>query len=110
KLKPTAFCSSSHFCASRVGPQPAMTLKPSLCSRWQMAVPIPPMPPVTYASFCPMLTFLRVFIERIHATEASALDSKGNPHAPADAQRRQAALGVAALHFVQQGHEHAAAG
>ena len=31
----------------RVGPQPATTVKPSLLSRWQIAVPMPPMPPVT---------------------------------------------------------------
>ena len=46
-----AFCSASHLAWSRVGPQPAMTLKPSLCRRWQMAVPMPPIPPVTYATF-----------------------------------------------------------
>ena len=32
---------------SRLGPQPAITLKPSRCRRWQMQVPMPPMPPVT---------------------------------------------------------------
>ena len=40
-------CSAIHFAWSRLGPQPAMTLNPSLNRRWQMAVPIPHMPPVT---------------------------------------------------------------
>jgi hypothetical protein len=32
-----------------------------LCRRWQMAVPMPPMPPVTYAIFCAMgVSFLGV--------------------------------------------------
>ena len=34
-----------------LGPQPATTVKPSFASRWQIAVPMPPMPPVTYATF-----------------------------------------------------------
>jgi hypothetical protein len=25
-----------------------------LCRRWQIEVPMPPMPPVTYATFCAM--------------------------------------------------------
>src|SRR5262249_47795061 len=39
-----------------------------------------------------------------------ALDAQGDAHAAADAQRREAFFGVAFLHFVQQGHEHARAG
>jgi hypothetical protein len=41
-----------------------MTLKPSLANRWQMAVPMPPMPPVTYAIFCVMFAPL-IFIEKL---------------------------------------------
>ena len=38
-----------------------------------------------------------------------ALQSHGNAHAAADAQRGQTLLGVTALHFVQQRHQDAAA-
>src|SRR5581483_6579037 len=40
----------------------------------------------------------------------SALDAHGNAHAAADAQRRQALLGSAALHFVQQRYQNARTG
>src|SRR3546814_2609744 len=38
-----------------------------------------------------------------------ALDAHGDAHAAADAQGGEAFLGVAALHFIQQGHQHAGA-
>mgnify|MGYP007082310596 CR=1 FL=1 len=38
----------------------------------------------------------------------SALDRQRHAHAAADAQRSNALLGVASLHFVQQGHKDAA--
>src|ERR1043166_36352 len=40
---------------------------------------------------------------------ASALDTHGDAHAAADAERREPLLGIALLHFMQQGHEHARA-
>src|SRR5690349_13248932 len=46
----------------------------------------------------------------VESTGASALDAHGNAHAAADAQGREALLGIALLHLVQQGHEHARAG
>ncbi len=50
KSKPSAFCCSSQRSRrGELGPQPAITRKPSLARRWQIAVPMPPMPPVTYA-------------------------------------------------------------
>ena len=56
KSKPRAFCSSSHFTRrGEFGPQPATTVKPSLSRRWQMLVPMPPIPPVTYATRFVML-------------------------------------------------------
>ena len=39
-----------------------------------------------------------------------ASDTHRNTHAAADAERGEALLGIALLHFVQQGHEHARAG
>src|SRR5262245_8725815 len=39
--------------------------------------------------------------------ETSALDAHGDAHAAADAQRRQALLGIAPLHLVQKCHQHA---
>ena len=52
KSKPSAFCSANHLSLrGELGPQPAITLKPSFAKRWQIAVPIPPIPPVTYAIF-----------------------------------------------------------
>ena len=47
-LKPCERISRSHrSLRSDPGPHPAMTVWPSLHSRRQMAVPMPPMPPVT---------------------------------------------------------------
>src|SRR5436853_4638812 len=44
----------------------------------------------------------------VHASVAR--DAHRNPHAAADAQRRQALFGVALLHFVEQRHQNARAG
>src|SRR4051812_16454317 len=86
-----------------------MTVKPSLCRRWQIAVPMPPMPPVTYATLFWLIVVLLdmglVLVLRSHA-----FDGEGNPHAAADAQRSDALLGLAALHLVQERDEDAAAG
>src|SRR6516225_9375408 len=42
-------------------------------------------------------------------THSVACEAHGNAHAAADAERGKALLGIAFLHFVQQGHEHARA-
>src|SRR5262249_34661764 len=90
--------------------------------RWQIEVPMPPMPPVTYATFCAMsnsspLVGLGCLTMPPQCDSAarespslgkSALDGERHAHAATDAQRRDAALGVALLHFVQQGDEDAA--
>src|SRR6185369_13574613 len=96
-----------------------MTLKPSLCSRWQIAVPMPPMPPVTYAIFWLILISLMCYKFQsdpsppwagpIHCDPLRALYCEGNPHAAADTQRGQTLLRFAPLHLVQQGDQDPAA-
>src|ERR1700687_40702 len=50
KEYPSSAWSASHVSRrGEFGPQPTTTVKPSLCRRWEIAVPMPPMPPVTYA-------------------------------------------------------------
>src|SRR6266702_8185009 len=87
KSKPSAFCSSSHFTRrGEVGPQPATTLKPSLCSRWQILVPMPPIPPVTYAIRCVINHTPLSFSRRRPA--ASSLAFASSPLPPGDRPAR----------------------
>src|SRR5512147_3346042 len=113
-----------------------MTLKPSLCNRWQIAVPMPPMPPVTYATFAISVSvvispsYTRRCVSHMHSGEfldqrgrlgtarrrpryicklSLSLHCKGDAHAATDAKRRESLLRVASLHFVQQRDQHAAA-
>src|SRR5438270_8130507 len=92
-----------------------------------MVVPMPPMPPVTYATFCVMFSLLFCaaavprawspwrprsigFARSIDAEcDPSTLDGQRDTHAAADAQRSDALLRVAALHFMQQRDQDAAA-
>src|ERR1700760_3375847 len=58
-------------------------------------------------------------LDRVHCTRSRAThaqyvsvpcDAHSNTHATADAQRGEALLGVALLHFVEKRHQHARAG
>src|SRR5437899_12186686 len=53
-----------------------------------------------FAALSPSYMFVR----------SAAFDAHRNSHAAADAQRREAFLCIALLHFVEQGHEDARAG
>src|SRR5690606_33152495 len=55
-----------------------------------------------------MELFLRPPLFR-QRTKSTALDAQGNPHAAANAKRRQTALGITTLHFIEQRCEHARA-
>src|SRR5512135_909405 len=75
---------------------------------------MPRVPPVTTATLLisklPKSFFLSGAKLRGFAPKAgSALDGQRNAHPAADAQRRQALLGLAARHLVQQRDEHARA-
>src|SRR5262245_22761388 len=69
----------------------------------QIAVPMPPMPPVTYA------TLLMVF-SLPDLSDRSAFARECHAHAAADAQRRQTLLCAAPLHLVQQAYQDATSG
>src|SRR5512134_1651337 len=106
------------------GRQFATTFVPFTASRRQIAVPIPPMPPVTNATrsviqcfpspttgppgFC--LLPARGPIPRAAPGRCPlALDGERYAHAAADAQTRETLLGVAFDHLVDQRHQNAAA-
>src|SRR5579871_828093 len=95
-----------------------------------MLVPMPPMPPVTYATRC-VINLLRYRYEaptghlfpclmrdvdtpraesaRRARASLRTLDRQRDAHAAADTQRRQTLLRIALLHFVQQRNENPAA-
>src|ERR1700722_14299284 len=72
---------------------------------------MPRVPPVTTAPLLmfPSLIFSGGLWDLPFDSTASALDRQRYSHAAADAERRQALLGVAPPHFVQQRHQHAGA-
>src|SRR4051794_35678781 len=74
-----------------------------------MAAPMPRVPPVTTATRAiafPLWCSLMMARRRGGAPAWwSALDGQGDAHAAADAQCREALLGVALLHFREQRHQ-----
>jgi hypothetical protein len=97
-----------------------MTLKPSLAMRWQMAVPMPPMPPVTYATFFDIthpvldgLTPVDVAVKRRPVLcwgwmRGSRSTVRATPMPPPMHSARNALLRVALDHLVQQRDQNAA--
>src|SRR5208282_1735506 len=92
-------------------------------SAFEIAAPMPRVPPVTTATLlmvsfpfwplgprapCRAALLLRVLVAP--AARGSALDRHRDAHAAADAQGGEALLGVAARHLVQQRHQDARAG
>src|SRR3954462_5260052 len=106
----------------------AATVKPSCLRDLEMAAPMPRLPPVTNATramvFPPTddeangsgepLTGGQPCVKgaslRLANRQFLALHAKSDAHAAADAERREALLGVALLHFVQERHQHPRAG
>src|SRR5258707_2921108 len=92
---------------------------PARARRRQIALPMPPMPPVTnttrFGTGCSAVRSVCCScLNRSTACIAFsfpllAFDGHGHAHAAADAQRGEALLRVALLHFVQQRDEDAAA-
>src|SRR5215470_5564220 len=68
----------------------------------QIAVPMPPIPPVTYASL-PILASFQLI-------GCSAFHRQCHTHAAADAKRRQPLLRTVPLHLMQQAHQDATSG
>jgi hypothetical protein len=95
-------------------------------SAFEIAAPIPRDPPVTIATLlmllvssgcrCPVLSGIIWGFEAARGSPALisersvALDAERHAHAAADAQRREALLGVPALHLEQQRVENTRAG
>src|SRR6185437_9963927 len=98
-----------------------MTLKPSWWRRWHNDVPMPPMPPVTYAIFmrgCPAGCratakangqSLRRTAGSARRAPSSSLHAHRDAHPAADAQAGDPLLRAAPGHFVQQRDEDPAA-
>src|SRR5580765_2138134 len=103
--------------------QPATTVWPDCAKRWQIALPMPPMPPETkamrgttgrvrsrHASSCDAsITSGSCFIVFPLYRSTLAFNSEGDPHPAPDAKRGKASPRVALLHFVEKGDQHARA-